>query len=133
MNYNTKKNNEQGQVMCYRPEVIHELAEEKKRANRVTAALLAALIAVVIFAAVAIARADNEDLRCWVLCKTYVHLRMRPDKDSAEVGRLDCGESFQTDGETRTGWIHVIDAGDCDCWVYSGYVVTQQPEAVYEN
>lgn len=134
LKYSTKKNIEQGgQVMYYKPDVIHELAEEKKRSNRVTAALLAMLIAVVIFAAVAIARASGEDLRYWVLCKSYVHLRMRPDKDSTEVGRLDCGESFLTDGEKRNGWIHVIDAGDCDCWVYSGYVVTEQPEAVFDN
>ena len=77
----------------------------------------------------------EEEFQCWVLCqpKNRVNLRMEPNKDSKCVGWLECGDGFQTDGSVQNGWIKVLDAGECECWIYSGYVVTDEPEEVFEN
>lgn len=100
----------------------------KKKFFGIILAMIIATAAILVMA-----EEHGRTTQCWVLCKDYANLRIAPDKDSRCVGQLDVGEGFQTDGTSRNGWIHVIDAGDCDCWVYSGYVVTEQPEAVFDN
>ena len=57
-----------------------------------------------------------------------VTVRAEPRKKSAERGYLECGDSFQTDGESVDGWI-TCGSGEGG-WVYSGYVVTEKPEKV---
>jgi hypothetical protein len=95
--------------------------------------ILAALIVavVIIFAC----RAEDVTTTCWALCQPgdHVNLRIDPKKDSASVGWLECGDSFQTDGESINGWLRVLDAGECECWIYSGYVIEEQPEKIGEN
>ena len=137
--YITNTNENKGQVFCYRPETLRAdlaaRAAEVRRGNRVTAALACVLAIVIAFAVWAFARAEEPDARCWVLCKpgSQVNLRMDADKGSKAVGFLECGDSFTTDGTTRDGWVRVLDAGECECWIYSGYVVTEKPEAVFDN
>ncbi len=131
--YNTTDREMKGQILYYKPYPDYK----RKRISRFSVALQAILI-VVIFAAVVIwaaGRAEDVSITCWALCKPgdRVNLRMKPDKDSREVGWLECGDSFQTDGTNRNGWIRVLDAGECECWIYSGYVVTEEPEVVGEN
>lgn len=81
------------------------------------------------------ARAEEKEAVCWVMMKPgdWVNLRMTPSKKSTEVGRLFSGDRFTTDGKVKDGFVHVLDAGDCDCWVYAGYVVFEEPVEVMEN
>ena len=132
MNYNMDGKKIEGQICGYKP----YQGPRKKRMGAVSIALrciLAALIvaAVIIFAC----RAEDVTTTCWALCKPgdHVNLRIDPKKDSASVGWLECGDSFQTDGESINGWLRVLDAGECECWIYSGYVIEEQPEKIGEN
>ena len=132
MNYNMDGKKIEGQICGYKP----YQGPRKKRMGAVSIALrciLAALIvaAVIIFAC----RAEDATTTCWALCKPgdHVNLRIDPKKGSASVGWLECGDSFQTDGESINGWLRVLDAGECECWIYSGYVIEEQPEKIGEN
>jgi len=133
MNYNTDGKKIEGQVCGYRPYP----AEERKQRMSPLSIVLRCILAAVVVAAVIIWAAQAEDvtITCWALCQPgdRVNLRLEPDKGSREVGWLECGESFQTDGESRNGWIRVLDRGECECWIYCGYVVTEQPVKVCEN
>ena len=75
--------------------------------------------------------AEEQLATVWAMCKpgSRVTVRMNPNKKSAETGYLECGDSFQTDGESRDGWIRCYGAGEGG-WVYSGYVVTEKPEKI---
>ena len=98
--------------------------------------VLAMEIAVLVFAVVSGAfGSGNETITCWVLCQPgdHVNLRMEPSKGSPAVGFLDCGDSFETDGTSRDGWIRVLGIGECECWIYCGYVVTEEPVKVFSN
>ena len=67
--------------------------------------------------------------RRWVMCRSYVNIRLSPDKGSAEVGRLDSGEWFETDGQERNGFIRAIGVGDFgEGWIFAGYTVEDEPE-----
>ena len=62
-----------------------------------------AILAVLIVATVAITLSvcNGENLAtCWIMCKpgSYVTIREKPNKNSAECGYLDSGEDFKTDG-----------------------------------
>ena len=132
MDYNMDGKKIKGQICGYKP----YQGPRKQRMGAVSIALrciLAALIvaAVIIFAC----RAEEVTTTCWALCQPgdHVNLRIDPKKDSASVGWLECGDSFQTDGESINGWLRVLDAGECECWIYSGYVIEEQPEKIGEN
>ena len=73
-----------------------------------------------------------EDSRAWILCQSYVNLRTEPTKESSKCGFLDHGDSFTTSGESRNGYLQVLDAGECSCWVHAGYVVDAEPVEVNE-
>ena len=124
----------EGQVFCYRP-YPPENKPQQRQVTWFTVVLIVILAGLMTFMYFAIGRADSEDLKCWALCQPgdRVNLRLRPDKDSTEVGWLECGDSFHTDGTSRNGWIRVLDAGECECWIYSGYVVTDEPVETFEN
>ena len=80
-------------------------------------------------------KAGETTITCWAMCQPgdRVNLRMEPTKESRAVGFLECGDSFQTDGTNRNGWIRAMGVGECECWIYSGYVVTEEPVPVFEN
>jgi hypothetical protein len=129
MNYKPKQKDEQGQIFCYRP--YPPEAVRRARMSTFSIVLRCILAAVVLAAVVIIAvQAGAEDVTRWVLCRPgdYINLRLEPSKDSMSVGYLECGDEFQTDGTTRNGWIRVLNAGECECWIYSGYVAEVQPE-----
>ena len=122
----------QGQILFYQPYP----QENRKKLHPISIALRVILIATIIFALVTLAaRAEEQTTTCWALCKPggRVNLRIDPRKDSKNVGWLECGDSFQTNGESKNGWIRVLDAGDCECWIYSGYVVTEEPEEIRDT
>jgi len=86
-----------------------------------------------------IVRAEEEKpLACWIMCKpgpgNQVFIREKPDKGSKDVGFLEAGDEFYTDGKCRNGFVHAVGIGEAgDGWIYSGYVVTEKPELVCEN
>lgn len=66
--------------------------------------------------------------------RNRVHVRAKPTKDSAEIGYLECGDDFLTDGVSRDGWIRCCNIGEnCEGWVFCGYVTTEKPEMVMEQ
>ena len=137
MKYNTDRKKTEEVVppflRGYRP---YPEEKRKKKLNRFQIALRVIRVAVIIAAVIILAcRAEDVTITCYALCKPgdRVNLRIDPRKDSKSVGWLECGDSFQTDGESRNGWIRVLDAGDCECWIYSGYVIEDQPEMIGEN
>ena len=77
--------------------------------------------------------AEDPLATCWAMCKpgSRVTVRMEPNKRSMETGYLECGDSFQTDGESVDGWITCC-SGEGG-WVYCGYVVTEKPEKIGET
>lgn len=70
----------------------------------------------------------------WILCADYVNVRMNPSKKSREVGQLDVGDDFETDGVIRNGFIRVIGIGEYGVgWVYAGFTSDEKPEKVDER
>jgi len=96
---------------------------------------LAVALMVTVTAGICLASGADQDIQCWVLCKPgdYVNLRMSASKSSTIVGYMECGDPFTTDGTTRNGFVKVLDAGNCESWIYSGFVVMEKPTAVFEN
>jgi len=131
MKYNTTMPKEQGQILCYRP---YPQEMRKQKMHPISIALRVILIALIILCVI-LFTARAEDTTCWVICKPEdrVNLRIDASKSSKSVGWLECGDEFQTDGTERNGWIRVLDAGECECWIYGGYVVNEKPEEVFEN
>ena len=113
------------------------------RRKRLPALILAALI---LCAAVyrlqlnwMTARADEQTATCWVLCKPndpedgghYVNARIAPSTSCRAVGYLELGDSFLTDAGSHNGFIRAYGVGENgESWVYSGFVVTEEPEIV---
>ena len=100
-------------------------------------AILATTLAILIAAAwFVIGRAAEQTIDCWVLCKPgdYVNLRETPSRSGRTAGFLECGDRFQTDAESRNGFIRVYGVGEgAEAWIYAGYVSTEEPVAVFEN
>lgn len=98
-------------------------------------------MAVVLMVAITIVLAVNlckgeELVTCWVMCKpgSQVNVRRTPSTHGMEVGFLDAGDSFLTDGSSRNGFIRCYGIGEYgEGWIYCGYVATEEPEAVFEQ
>ena len=116
--------------------------------NRKTQGAVALLTALILICAVFFggravwARAEETtELQCWVMCRPtigdkpgdYVNLRLWASKDTSTCGFLEAGDTFHTDGKTRNGFVHVLDRGDADCWIFAGYVVFEEPKLILEN
>lgn len=77
--------------------------------------------------------ATAESSKVWVLCQpdSYVNIRARPSSGSQKEGYAICGDSFETDGKTRSGYTHVfasVEAGEG--WISNGFIVWDEPEEV---
>ena len=114
----------------------HYNTEKQKR----KVILILIMAAVVVIGAViwATGGAEDELITCWVLCKpgpgNYVTLRRGPSKDSAEIGRLEVGDSFRTDAVAKNGFFRVYGMTEyLEAWIYCGFVVTEEPEPVFCN
>lgn len=80
--------------------------------------------------------AGEQLARCWIMCKpgSQVNVRHNPSKKSETVGYLEAGDWFETDGESKNGFIRCFDIGEWgEGWVYCGYVVTEEPVQVNEQ
>ena len=79
---------------------------------------------------------EDKTITCYVLCEPgdYVNVRSAPNKKAESAGYLECGDGFETNAESRNGFIRVLGVGEFDQgWVYSGFVVTEKPEPVFES
>jgi hypothetical protein len=101
-------------------------------------AILIIVAAVAFWAGSTFAEEEDGLATVYVMCDPrpgrYVHVRRKPSADSMELGRLECGDSFLTDGESKNGWIHCCNIGEnCGGWVYSGFVTVEKPEMVMQQ
>lgn len=109
------------------------------RSNKERTVFFIAMAAVMIVIAVAliVSFCHGEQLAtCWIMCKpgSRVEIRATPNKGGISEGWLECGDSFETDSETKNGWIRCYGVGDAgEGWIYLGYVTTNKPEAVGER
>lgn len=76
--------------------------------------------------------AGAEDETKYILCNpkptSHVAIRRSPKHKAEEIGRLDCGDWFITDGKTRNGYLHLIGLTEYgEGWVHMGYVVDDKP------
>lgn len=78
--------------------------------------------------------AENAGER-WVICQPeekdggYVSVREKAKKNSAEIGQLYLGSRVETDGKTKNGYLHIVNASTetGDGWVYAKYIVADEP------
>ena len=134
MNYNTEGKKIEDRILYYKPYPA-EMRKQKPHPISITLRVILILVVLAATVALAIAGKAEETVTRWALCKPgdRVNLRLEPSKSSKSVGWLECGDSFQTDGKKKKGWLRVLDAGECECWIYSGYVAEEEPVAVFEN
>lgn len=81
-------------------------------------------------------KGEDELVKCWIMCKpgSQVNVRRTPDKRSMEVGYLESGDWFMTDGSSSNGFIRCYGIGEYgEGWIYCGYVATEEPESVFEQ
>lgn len=77
------------------------------------------------------AKAEASFCTCYVMCKSYVNVRRTPDKRGQEVGYLECGDWFNTDADSKNGYIRVYGIGEFgEGWIYCGFVVTEEPKRI---
>ncbi|MBP5727102.1 MAG: hypothetical protein J6Y48_08530 [Clostridia bacterium] len=96
--------------------------------------ILAVIFAIGIAIGATVCHGEEPLATCYAMCKpgSRISVRMEPRKTAIETGFLECGDSFQTDGESVDGWIRCIGIGEGG-WVYSGYVVTEKPQKIGEK
>ena len=100
----------------------------------VLAVILAMIVGLVIYAVSG--NAETELVKCWVLCQpgSQVNIRRVPGKHGMAVGFLEVGDYFMTDGTSKNGYIRTYGIGEYgEGWIYSGYVVTEEPVAVFDT
>ena len=103
--------------------------------EKIVAFLLILAIAVLIgFIIGSYCHGEENLATCYAMCKpgSRVSVRMEPSKGSPETGFMECGDSFQTDGESIDGWIRCYGIGEGG-WVYTGYVALEKPRMVYQR
>ena len=111
--------------------------------KRTRTAVAVIVLAVFLFAAAYLlttyVRAGAEDVlsTAWVMCRpgegNYIRVRETPSTKGKEIGRLDSGDWFKTDGENLNGWIRCYGIGESEGWIYCGFVVTEEPQKIMEN
>lgn len=134
-NYITRVGKVTGQAQIYLGPQRPEVSKKTISRGTVYVMILAAVVAASIVLT-ALIGAEAEDGVCWILCKpgAQVNVRRTPDKNGQIVGWLEVGDEIRTDGESRNGFIRVYGVGEePEAWVYSGFVATEKPIAVYET
>lgn len=109
--------------------------------NRVCKKLLIALIELLLIVGIvsgvillieSVGIADGDPVRAYIICQPgdYVNARLNPSRKSTAIGRLESGDDIWLDGDTNNGFAHCVDTTfeACECWVYSGYIVFDEPE-----
>ena len=110
--------------------------------KRQTTILLVIVFAIVAVLAISSCRADDGMITCWVMCIPndtkdgghYVNARIAPSTKSRAMGRLENGDSFKTDATSKDGFLRAYGIGENgEAWIYSGFVVTEEPEIINEQ
>ena len=98
------------------------------------------LVALIIVATVALTlsfcKGEERLVTVYTLCKpgSQVIVRRTPAKNAIEVGYLEVGDSFLTDGSSSNGYIRCYGIGEYgEGWVYCGFVTEYEPEPVFET
>ena len=75
---------------------------------------MALMFAVIIAVIVASVCRGEGLVKCWVMCKpgSQVNVRRTPSKSAQEVGFLETGDWFLTDGSSSNGFIRVYEIGE---------------------
>ena len=80
------------------------------------------------------AQGEAGTAEAWVICKPgdFVNARETATKKGMLAGRLEPGDRFETDGETRNNFMHIIESSfeAEEAWVHAGYVVDEEPERI---
>lgn len=99
-----------------------------------------AIIVVILIASIAIGaslcHSENALVKCWILCKpgSQVNVRRTPSKTGQEVGFLEVGDWFETDGCCSNGFVRCFGIGEFgEGWIYAGYVSEYEPEPVFDT
>lgn len=77
------------------------------------------------------AHAETVTATGYIMCKSYVMIRMWPSRKAQEIGQLDPCDTVEIDGRTKDGYAHIV--APCDGWVHAGYIVFSEPKAVNET
>lgn len=102
--------------------------------------VLVGLIAVLLLAFVVCAALAEESGSLtedvWVMCQpdSFVWIRERPSGKSPEAGYAECGDTFETDGSKKNGFLRIyasVEAGEG--WISLGYIVWEKPIKVFET
>jgi len=106
------------------------------RIKSIVFVILCVVIFAVVFNACTESYPNDEMVTVWVMCKPgdYINARRTPSTKAMEVGRLDPGDSFLTDGVSSNGFIRAYGIGEYgEAWVYCGYVSIYEPKPVFET
>lgn len=93
------------------------------------------LVSVLVIACFAMADTSNDCIDVWVMCNpdSFVNIRVSPSTRSETEGYLMCCDKVLTDGQTKNGFLHCYCTNESgEGWVYSGYIVTDEPVIVNE-
>jgi hypothetical protein len=97
---------------------------------------LALIIVVTVALTVTFCKGEEALVKVYALCKpgSQVTVRRTPSKGAQEVGFLEVGDDFLTDGTASNGYIRCYGIGEYgEGWVYCGYVTEYEPEPVFET
>ena len=97
---------------------------------------IALIIVVTVALTVTFCKGEEQLVTVYTLCKpgSQVIVRRTPAKNAMEVGYLEVGDSFLTDGSSSNGYIRCYGIGEYgEGWVYCGYVTEYEPEPVFET
>lgn len=74
------------------------------------------------------AHAETVTATGYIMCKSYVMIRMWPSRKAQEIGQLDPAEQIEIDGRTKDGYAHIV--APCDGWVWAGYITFSEPKKI---
>jgi hypothetical protein len=74
------------------------------------------------------AHAETVTTTGYVMCKSYVMIRMWPSRKAQEIWQLDPCDTVEVDGQTKDGFAHIVEP--VDGWVWAGNLVFSEPEKV---
>ena len=87
-------------------------------------------LVIVLTASMTCFTAFSESSDKYIICnpESYVLVRKSPKNTAEATGRLDCGDTIQTDGKQKDGFLHILGVTEYgEGWVYQGYIVDDEP------
>ena len=111
--------------------------KNSRRTRRILLIVLAILaVALGYVSAINDGSAEERLAKVWILCKpgSQVIVRRTPAKAAMEVGQLEVGDCFMTDGKSANGYIRAYGIGEYgEGWIYAGFVAETEPVAVFDT